>query len=493
MWEKPTILVVDDEPLNVELLKAILPSSEYEILTAPDGVQGLKLLETHKVDLLLLDVMMPSIDGFEVTRRIRAAEKTKRLPVILITALNETGERIMGIEAGCDEFVSKPIDKHEVLARIKTLLKLNYYRSQIDEKEKFEHVINRMNDGLIICDGDLNIERTNQKGRELLGSEDLSKGWLDRLSATYRSGYKGDLEHDLPIFDLSFDLERPGTSPDGLLIVSFSTSVIKNTEGKTVSIVIMLHDVTAQRKEYFEKENFLSLMSWKLRTPLAVSLEHLDLLQKSALPIENKPFRKSVDITIEKVSEFLRMTEKIIDYIAANTSARFEENQAGVNVITMARVEAQVRAAAKLHPDRKVECTFKLDPALAVPMDDDQFGTVVKNLIENAVRYSKQPVTRIHVGSERHGRAVKFTFADNGPGIPSEERSAVFEPFHQADRHANGTVHGLGLGLAIIRKIIEGNLGEVAIDRSDAKGTCISLTLPASTAALPELMGAKRG
>ena len=235
MWEKPVILVVDNEPLNVELLQAILPTKDYDVVTAEDGDEALMLLARQKIDLVLLDVMMPNLNGFEVTRIIRADPKIKGVPVILITALGETSDRIMGIEAGCDEFVTKPFDKQEVLARIRTLLKLNYYRSQIDEKEKFEHVVNRMNDGLVICDAALNIVKTNHKGRELLGSEDLSPGWVGRLGHTYKKGYRGDLEHDLALYDLDFDLERPGTSARGLLIVSFSTSVIKDTEGKTVA------------------------------------------------------------------------------------------------------------------------------------------------------------------------------------------------------------------------------------------------------------------
>jgi two-component system, cell cycle response regulator len=483
MWEKPVILVVDNEPLNVELLQAILPSKDYDVVTAGDGAGALAVLAGQKIDLMLLDVMMPNLDGFEVTRMIRADPKIKGLPIILITALSETKERIMGIEAGCDEFVTKPFDKNEVLARIRTLLRLNFYRSQIDEKEKFEHVVNRMNDGLIICDAGGNIVRTNQKGRELLGSEDLSPGWLGRMSHTYKKGYRGDLEHDLAIYDMDFDLERPGTSAKGLLIVSFSTSVIKDTEGRTVSVVIALHDVTEQRKSKFQKENFLSLMSSKLRAPLAESMEHLQLLRKMTLPEGGDDCGKSIDLAVGQVSAFLTMTEKIFDFLAADASARFEENPVGADIIGMERVEAMVRAAAKTHGDRTVECSFDLAPGLAVAVSEHFFGILVKNLVENAVKFNAQGVAQIKVSARAEGDKVRFSFADNGPGIPSEEKRAVFENFHQADLHEAKKAEGMGLGLPTAKKIVEGCLGEIHVDGEPGWGTCIVFTLPMAMAA----------
>jgi signal transduction histidine kinase len=482
MWEKPVILVVDNEPLNVELLQAILPSKDYDVVTASDGDEALLLLGRQKVDLVLLDVMMPNLNGFEVTRLIRADPKIKGMPVILITALGETADRIMGIEAGCDEFVTKPFEKQEVLARIRTLLKLNYYRSQIDEKEKFEHVVNRMNDGLVICDADLNIVKTNQKGRELLGSEDLSPGWVGRLGHIYKKDTRADLEHELAVFDMDFDLERPGTSAQGLLIVSFSSTVIKDTEGRTVSVVIALHDVTEQRKNNFEKENFLSLMSSKLRGPLADSVEQLELLRKSAPPLENMSFGKSVEIAVAQVSEVLAMTGKIFDFLAADASARFEERPAGEPLLSMARVEAMVKETAATHAQAKVKCAFDLAPGLAVPISENLFGIIVKNLVENAVKFNGQSPVEIKVSAKADGDRVRFSFADNGPGIPSEEKRAVFDDFHQAERGKAVTTRGMGLGLPTVKKIVEGRLGDVSADAVPGWGACISFTLPLALA-----------
>lgn len=121
---KPVILCVDDEPQNLKLLEAVLSPRGYKVLTAQNGFLALEILKTQYVDIVLLDVMMPGMDGYEVCRKIKEDESLRHIPVIMITALTAKQERIRGIEAGAEEFLSKPFDVGEVLARINMLLKV---------------------------------------------------------------------------------------------------------------------------------------------------------------------------------------------------------------------------------------------------------------------------------------------------------------------------------------------------------------------------------
>ena len=127
MKSKPVILIVDDQPQNIELLEAYLLQKEYDLISVSNGQSALDSINDNQVDLVLLDVMMPDMDGFEVTRRIRNNPKSCQLPVILITALQEKEDRVKGIDAGCDDFISKPIDKTELLARVRSLLIVKAY------------------------------------------------------------------------------------------------------------------------------------------------------------------------------------------------------------------------------------------------------------------------------------------------------------------------------------------------------------------------------
>ncbi len=136
MKEKPVILVVDDQPQNIELLEAYLVPQGYEIVKAANGEEALGKLSDNQIDLILLDVKMPGMDGFEVTRRVRQDDKKRLLPIILVTVLREMEDRVKGIEAGCNDFISYPVDKIELLARVRSLLKVKAYNDLMTNYRK---------------------------------------------------------------------------------------------------------------------------------------------------------------------------------------------------------------------------------------------------------------------------------------------------------------------------------------------------------------------
>ena len=118
------VLVVDDVPANVRLLEAKLTNEFYEVLTAADGPQALQLAKAESPDIILLDIMMPGMDGFEVCRRLKADPATRLIPVVLITALSDTKDRVMGLKAGADDFLTKPVQDVSLFARVRSLLRL---------------------------------------------------------------------------------------------------------------------------------------------------------------------------------------------------------------------------------------------------------------------------------------------------------------------------------------------------------------------------------
>jgi putative two-component system response regulator len=136
MKDKPTILIVDDEMRNIALQKAYLEPYNYEILTALNGDEALDIVAHNDTDLILLDVIMPGKDGFEITRCLKTDEKTRVIPIVLVTALTEKAEKVKGIDAGCDDFISKPVDSSELLARVRSLLKVKTYNDHMRNYER---------------------------------------------------------------------------------------------------------------------------------------------------------------------------------------------------------------------------------------------------------------------------------------------------------------------------------------------------------------------
>ncbi len=130
------ILVVDDTPVNVKLLADLLTRKGYVVVTADGGREGLAMVESELPDLVLLDVMMPDLDGYAVCRAIRALPQTALLPVVMVTALDPAKERINGLEAGADDFLSKPINQHELLTRVRSLLRIKEFHDKVQAQAR---------------------------------------------------------------------------------------------------------------------------------------------------------------------------------------------------------------------------------------------------------------------------------------------------------------------------------------------------------------------
>jgi class 3 adenylate cyclase len=132
----PRLLVVDDTLQNVKLLRDLLSAKGYDVLTAGSGAEALALIEQQRPDLVLLDVVMPGMSGYEVCRRLRENPATAMLPVVMVTALDPGDERTKGIEAGADDFLTKPINQPELLARVRSLLRIKSLHDQLEESNR---------------------------------------------------------------------------------------------------------------------------------------------------------------------------------------------------------------------------------------------------------------------------------------------------------------------------------------------------------------------
>ena len=128
----PVVLVVDDNQQNLELLQAYLEDLDCESVPAYDGVEAMEIVAKSAPDLILLDVMMPKMSGFEVCKRLKNDPKTSDIPIIMVTALNEYGDIERAIDVGTDDFLSKPINKLELLTRVKTMLKLKHLTDKLE-------------------------------------------------------------------------------------------------------------------------------------------------------------------------------------------------------------------------------------------------------------------------------------------------------------------------------------------------------------------------
>ena len=135
-------------------LEGVLGGGQYDLLFAENGPSAIEQALTHLPDLMLLDVMMPGVDGFEVCERLRADERTAELPIVMITVLDDDDSRLKGLEVGADDFLMKPFNRAELRARVKTITRLNRYRRLNAERAKVDQLVRVSPDGILVVDGD---------------------------------------------------------------------------------------------------------------------------------------------------------------------------------------------------------------------------------------------------------------------------------------------------------------------------------------------------
>jgi PleD family two-component response regulator len=142
------VLIVDDEPWNLEVLEAFFEGTGYKIIRASNGEEALSVME-EPVDLVLLDVMMPGIDGYEVCKKIKCQERTNYIPVVMVTSLDSKSAKIVANADGADDFITKPIDKRELLARVKSLIKVKSLHDQLRNKDREIKELRSINEELV--------------------------------------------------------------------------------------------------------------------------------------------------------------------------------------------------------------------------------------------------------------------------------------------------------------------------------------------------------
>lgn len=203
------ILVVDDVPANVKLLEAKLSAEYFDVLMAMDGVSALEIAEREQPDIILLDVMMPGLDGFEVCRRLKTSRATAHIPVVMVTALDQSSDRVQGLEAGADDFLTKPVNDVALFARVKSLVRLKRLTDELRMRQATSEQM-----GLVGGNDSLE-EEANLRGRVLI-VEDREQT-LNRLMEPLRASHEVFVE---PNMDQALMLARAGTYD--LMIVSLS-------------------------------------------------------------------------------------------------------------------------------------------------------------------------------------------------------------------------------------------------------------------------------
>lgn len=249
-----TVLVVDDEPVNVELLEAYL-HSEHDVLTAFNGFEAIEKAQNGKPDLILLDIMMPDINGFEVCKILKNSKDTAHIPIIMVTALSNRDDRARAIEVGTDDFLSKPVDRLSLKTRVNSLLRLKVLQDEIlKERDQAQNYLDVAGVMFLVLDNEKNVKLINRKGCEILGyteEEVIGKNWLDNFIPAYLRDEVNKIHSDLITSSIPADtpLENICLTKQGAeKTIRWNNVVLRDSAGNITGTLSSGEDITDAKK-----------------------------------------------------------------------------------------------------------------------------------------------------------------------------------------------------------------------------------------------------
>lgn len=430
-----TILVIDDSPTNLEILHDVLGSAGYEVLVEMDGASGIEQVESNPPDLILLDVMMPKIDGFETCRRLQANPSTKNIPIIFITALTEAEEKVKGLSLGAVDYITKPFEQEEVLARISLHLKLRKLNIELDkQKQELEIRVEERTSELSQA-----LNELKQTQLQLVQTEKISS--LGQLVA----GVAHEINN--PIGFISTNLHYANQYIEDVLILIRLFQKNCSNPGSEVE-----EQIEAMDLEHIEKDLPKLMSSMKLGTDTIKGIMQ-SLRNFSRTDGENK---KLVDI-----HEGIEATLMILQHRLKAYSKR-----PAIQVVK----DYSILPKVQCFPGQLNQVFMNL---LANAIDVLEESMIDSQELNNENFANINPKIRIATTIDKYQVTVKI--ADNGKGMPESVRSEIFQPFFTTKPEGKGT----GLGLSISYQIItENHGGNLVCISSPGEGTEFLIQIP---------------
>ncbi len=488
--DKASILLVDDRQANLTALHAILEPLGERLVCAQSGTEALRQLLSREFALVLLDVQMPGIDGFQVATLIRQRPATAHLPIIFLTAVSREAAQIFeGYEHGAVDYLVKPFDPYILRAKVSVFVDLHKKTRLIErqaallrqrEREalerqserRFRSVTESIAAGIWAADDGGRFFYANRFARAFADTVDFIEAVEDADRGRAAGVWREAVGSGKP-FELECHL---GQRSDGSARWHLVRGVIQYGEDSApAGWIVSAVDIEELKQANRAKDAFLAIASHELRAPLSVVLAQTEpaLLQRRG---QEPDYPDRVFAIIRRQTD--RMSRLVGDLLdvgriqAGKLSIEREEFDLGELV---AEVVERQRATAPRHDIR-----VSLDGPIRLLADPGRVEQVLTNLVSNAVRYSPDG-GEIEVGCRIEADCVHLRVADRGIGIPPDKIATIFDAFERAHGDAYG---GLGLGLNIVQGIVEQHGGRIwaASSGTPGEGSEFHVVLPVGLA-----------
>ena len=426
------ILFAEDSALQAAVVRRLLSESGYRVTLARDGQEAWDFLDhaSQAPDLILSDIEMPNMDGYELCRKVKSDERYAGVPVILLTNLSDPLHVISGLQAGADNYITKPFDNQLLLARIGSLL----------------------------------------ANPNLYEKSDAEAGLSFRLNGqdfTIRSN-RGQILN--------------------LLLSTFEGAVWQNQQLRRSNEELSIaHREIADKNEQLQKlmtlqNQFLGMVTHDMRNPLGVILGYSRIMADGlGGPLTEKQAKFSEAIhrssksLIALVNDLLEISE------IESGNLRLDKKETDL----VALVEQAVELNGFLAEDKNIQIVSSLEPIPVTMLDPNKIEQVINNLLSNAIKFSF-PNSQVRLDlrpAERDWAEISVT--DRGQGIPKEEQANIFQHYQRTSVKSTAGEKSTGLGLAIVKRIVEGHGGTIELDSEPGRGSTFKVRLPLVAPAAP--------
>ncbi len=481
MKRKPIILSIDDDREGLDLLMTLLPPEEYEHAGAENGRDGIEKARALKPDLILLDVRLPDIDGFEVCRRLRGETGLAEIPIIMITALGEHEARLRGIESGADDFITKPFDRTELIARIRTITRLHRYRTLLAERERFQWVMDQSEDGFLILNENDEILRANPQARLFLSLPPTAAFpgktlFLEAVKREYRfepaaawKGWPHSAGDPIP----GRYLIRPQTAVSRAFWLEVIT--LRQLTGETSNLIIRLRDVTEQKKSLGRIRSFEASISQKFRNRLLGTVSLIKTLARKDIALDQTEFRELFADIVENAKILESDLTGILRYLE---SPGLLYSDAGFSFRELKPVLEQISEGLGISVP-EISGGADLEE-IQTTISDLAMESILGELLQNAKKFHPAKLPEISIALDRPKKdLVRMKIMDNGLTLSPEQLSRVWLPYYQGDDFLSGGIEGMGLGLPMIASFIWHWGGSCRLyNHDDGPGVVVELLLP---------------
>jgi PAS domain S-box-containing protein len=492
---RPRVLLADDNADMREYVRKLL-KTQYEVVAVADGEAALAAVHEQVPDLVLSDVMMPKLDGFGLLAHLRADERTRSVPVLLLSARAGEESRVEGLEAGADDYLVKPFSARELLARVKATLETARLRQEaarsrmeVEAAQERATILERVTDAFYGLDRQWRFTYVNRRCEEYLGKtreELLGKVLWEVFPMVVGSPFEE--QYNLALRDqvaVHFEVISPFSnqwvevhaypSADGLSVNFRDITERKELEERREALLESERAARAEAERIGRlKDEFLATLSHELRTPLNAILGWSQLLRKKTIGAAE--LKKGLD-TIERNSRAqAQIIEDLLD-MSRIISGKLQLNVKNVNLRSVIEAAIESLLPTVQAKDIRLQTVFDVLPSSIIG-DPGRLQQVVWNLLSNAIKFTPKG-GRVRVSLEKVDSYVELTVSDTGQGIKPEFLPYVFDRFRQADSSTTRKFGGLGLGLSIVKQLVELHGGSVqATSAGEGQGATFIVMLP---------------